>query len=58
MLDLTSGLNYKFFMIVIYDHKGTLQFATYLVILIYDPGCLGYANLALAFARIVRYATN
>ncbi len=39
MLDLTSGLNYKFFVTVIKVHKGTLQFAAYLVFIIYYPSC-------------------
>jgi hypothetical protein len=32
-----SGLYYKRFRIVIYNHKGTLQFAAYLTIVIYAP---------------------
>ncbi len=33
----TSGLYYKCFTIITYNHKGTLQFAVYLVVVIYDP---------------------
>ncbi len=33
----TIALYYKRFRIVIYDHKGTLQFAAYLTVVIYAP---------------------
>ncbi len=33
----SSGLYYKCFTIVIYNHKGTLQLVAYLTIIIYYP---------------------
>jgi len=32
-----SGLYHKFFTTVIYNRKGTLQFAAYLTVIIYNP---------------------
>jgi hypothetical protein len=38
LVKATSSLYYKYFMIVIYDHEGMIQFAVYHMVVIYAPG--------------------